>query len=57
MRSAHPSFIGVVIGLLAVLLLPAQYIHDKFDLYYFIVVFGGFGFLVGWMAGHYKNRP
>lgn len=57
MRSVSPVFVGAVIGLLAVLFLPSQYVHDKFDLYYFIIIFGGLGSFVGWLVGYCKNHP
>jgi len=57
MTSVSPVFVGAVIGLLAVLFLPSQYVHDKFDLYYFIIIFGGLGSFVGWLVGYCKNHP
>jgi hypothetical protein len=55
-KSVNPAFLGTVIGLLLVLLLPAQFLNEEYDLFYDMTVFGILGFSIGTLINYFKKR-
>jgi hypothetical protein len=46
-RRVDPAFVGMVVGLLAVLLVPGYCMNEAFDIFYYITIFGVLGFIGG----------
>jgi hypothetical protein len=56
LRRADPAFVGMVVGLLAVLLVPAYCLNAAFDVFYYVTIFGVLGFIGGKVVAYISRE-